>query len=167
MSLSRRVSRRGLLLSGLGAGTAVGLAACGFTPVYGPGGGGTRLFGKVRPVDPVDGDGFMFVRRISERLGPDQGAVYALDYRITTATVPQAITPDQDTTRYALNGTVDFSLTEIATGRKITSGQASSFTSYSASGTVIATTAAERDAHQRLAVMLADQVITRLLAAAP
>lgn len=46
-------------------------------------------------------------------------------------------------------------------------GEVSNFTSHSTVGTVIATTAAEADARGRLAVMLADQVVTRLLATVP
>ena len=71
------------------------------------------------------------------------------------------------TTRYSLNGSADFRLTDAASGATVTEGQVSSFTSYSTTGTTVATLTAEYDARQRLARMLADQVVTRLLAAAP
>lgn len=153
-------SRRTFLLTGLGA-----LAACGFTPVYGPQGVGTKLFGKVRTVDPKTIDDFAFNRRITERLGPPTEPLFELAYTQRIAVVPQAITSDQITTRYALNGSLDFRLTEIATGKVVASGQVNNFTSYSTTGTTIATTTAEQDAHDRLAYMLADQVITRLYGA--
>ena len=156
------LSRRLALL-----GAAAALAACAMTPAYGPGGAGTALTGRVQLRDPGDVDTFALNRRLSERLGPEQSAAYALNYRLTTASVAQGITPDEVTTRYSLNGTVDFALTEIATGRVITQDRVSSFTSYSAIGTTIATLTAERDAHDRLMVMLADQVVTRLLATVP
>ncbi|WP_199260065.1 LPS assembly lipoprotein LptE [Paracoccus binzhouensis] len=154
-------SRRSAILA------VLALAGCGFSPVYGPGGTGTRLFGQVRAADPRTPDDFSFAGRIAERLGPDAGGRFLLDYRLRIAVVPQAITPDEVTTRYALNGTADFTLTEATTGREVTRGQVSSFTSYSTTGTTIATMAAEQDAHERLARMLADQVVTRLLAVAP
>lgn len=154
-------SRRGVLLAGLA------LAACGFTPVYGPGGVGGKLFGKIRAADPKTPDDFSFAGRIAERMGPDSAARFALDYRLRIAVVPQAITTDEITTRYALNGSADFVLTDTATGRVVTRGQVSSFTSYSTTGTTIATMAAEQDAHERLARMLADQVVTRLIALDP
>ncbi|SIQ14493.1 LPS-assembly lipoprotein [Paracoccus thiocyanatus] len=157
MSWSRRAAVLG----------ALALAGCGFSPVYGPGGTGARLFGKVRTADPRTPDDFAFAGRIAERLGPDAEAGFLLDYNLRVAVVPQAITPDEVTTRYALNGTADFTLTEAATGRMVTRGQVSSFTSYSTTGTTIATMAAEQDAHERLARMLADQVATRLLALQP
>ena len=153
-------SRRGVLLA------ALALAACGFAPVYGPGGTGTRLQDKVRTADPRTPDAFAFAGRIAERLGPD-GTRYELDWRLRIAVVPQAITPDEITTRYSLNGTASYVLTEIASGRTVARGQVSSFTSYSTTGTTIATLAAEQDAHRRLARLLADQVVTRLLALDP
>ena len=139
------------------------LSACGLTPVYGPEGAGRRLFGKVRPRDPQSYQDFAFNRRLAERLG-GEGDGLDLDYRINVGVVPQAITPDQVTNRYALNGTADFVLTDPA-GRVLTQGRVSSFTSYATTGTTIATLTAEGDARARLAEMLADQVVTRLLAA--
>ncbi|CAM3408880.1 LPS assembly lipoprotein LptE [Paracoccus nototheniae] len=155
-------SRRAILLGVL---ATLGLAACGLTPVYGPGGGGGKLFGKVRPRDPDTPIDFIFNRRLAERLGPEADATYDLDYRITAGAVAQAITPDEVTTRYSLNGTADFALTG-PDGAVVAQGRVSSFTSYSTTGTTISTLAAEGDARERLALMLADQVVTRLLAAA-
>lgn len=154
-----RLPRRALLLG------VLALAACGLSPVYGPGGGGARLFGRVRPRDPETPIDFVFNRRLAERLGPEDQAVYDLDYRINAAVVSQAITPDEVTTRYSLNGTADFSMTGPS-GQVVAQGRVSSFTSYSTTGTTISTLAAEGDARKRLATMLADQVVTRLLAAA-
>ena len=153
--------RRAVLLGLL---AVSGLAACGLSPVYGPGGGGGKLFGKVRPRDPDTPLDFVFNRRLAERLGPEDAAVYDLDYRISAGVVAQAITPDEVTTRYSLNGTADFALTD-RTGRVLAQGRVSNFTSYSTTGTTIATLTAEGDARTRLAEMLADQVVTRLLAA--
>ncbi|MDO5643155.1 MAG: LPS assembly lipoprotein LptE [Paracoccus sp. (in: a-proteobacteria)] len=157
-----RITRRALIL---GAGAA--LAGCALTPAYGPGGTGTALTGRVALRAPDDVDSFALNRRLSERLGPETAAAYALNYRLTTASVAQGITPDEVTTRYSLNGTADFALSDIASGKVITQGRVSSFTSYSAVGTTIATLSAERDAHERLMVMLADQIVTRLLATGP
>lgn len=155
------LSRRAFILS------ALAVAACGFTPVYGPGGVGQKLFGKVRAADPRNPDEYFFSGFIEQRIGRPTAPVYDLAYNVRVAVVPQAITSDEVTTRYALNGTASFTLTEIATSRVVTRGQVSSFTSYSATGTSIATMTAEQDAHERLAEMLADQVVTRLLATTP
>ncbi|TRW98608.1 hypothetical protein FNJ84_03345 [Paracoccus sp. M683] len=155
-----RLPRRALLAA------VLALAACGLQPVYGPGGAASKLFGQVRPVDPDTPDAFIFNHRIAERLGPE-GEAYALDYTLRIGAVAQGVTPDEITTRYSLNGSADFRLTDNATGATVTQGQVSTFTSYSTTGTTVATLTAEYDARQRLARMLADQVVTRLLAAAP
>ena len=159
---ARRPNRRAVLAGGLALLT---LSACGLTPVYGPGGAATRLWGQVRPADPRSIDDFAFNRRLAERLG-GEGDTYALDYRLRVGVVAQGITPDEVTTRYSLNGTADFTLTD-ASGAQVVAGQVSNFTSYSTTGTTVATLAAEADARGRLARMLADQVVTRLLAAVP
>lgn len=152
--------RRTFLLS------ALALGACGFTPAYGPGGSGAALLGQVRAEDPSDPDQFAYNRRISERLGRAAAtARFALATKIEVSELAQGITPDQAITRYSLNGTADFTLTDTTTGAVVTQGRVSSFTSHSATGTTVATLAAERDARERLMRMLADQVITRLIAA--
>ena len=142
-------------------------AGCGFTPVYGPGGAGTRLQGQVRVADPQTADDYAFLRRLTERLGPAETGRYDLAYTLRVAVLPQAITPDEVTTRFSLNGTATYRLTDSATGATVAQGEVSNFTSHSTVGTVIATNAAEQDARNRLAVMLADQVVTRLLATVP
>lgn len=152
--MTRRAALLGLLA----------LAGCGLTPVYGPGGAAGRLFGQVRPRDPDTFEEFAFNRRLAERLGPDSDARYDLDYRISIGVVSQAITPEEVTTRYSLNGTAEFALRDRA-GAVLAQGRVSGFTSYSTTGTTIATLSAESDARRRLAHMLADQVVTRLLAA--
>lgn len=156
--MTRRAALLGLL--------AASVAGCGLTPVYGPGGAAGRLFGQVRPRDPDTFEEFAFNRRLAERLGPDSNARYDLDYRISIGVVSQAITPEEVTTRYSLNGTADFALRDgSGSGSVLVQGRVSGFTSYSTTGTTIATLSAESDARQRLAHMLADQVVTRLLAA--
>ncbi|AUM74736.1 LPS assembly lipoprotein LptE [Paracoccus jeotgali] len=163
MSLPDGLTRRGLLL-GAGAWAGLALTGCALTPAYGPGGSGRALYGRVALRAPDDVDSFAMNGRMIERLGPENDAEFALDYRLTTASLAQGITRDEVTTRYSLNGTADFSLSRLDTGAVVAGGRVSSFTSYSAIGTSIATLSAERDAHERLMVMLADQIVTRLLA---
>ena len=52
-------------------------------------------------------------------------------------------------------------------GAVVTQGNVGGFTGYSATGSTVATTAARTDAQDRLMVILADQIVTRLIAAAP
>lgn len=156
-----KTSRRSALV-----GLILALAGCGLQPVYGPGGAGARLYGHIAPADPQAVDDFSFVQRISERLGPSAEGTYRLKYQLYVGVVGQAITPDEVTTRYSLNGTADFTLTDAA-DMVLAKGRVSNFTSYSTTDTTIATLSAEADARRRLARMLADQVVTRLLATLP
>ncbi len=66
-----------------------------------------------------------------------------------------------------MTGAVDWSRVTLADGRVAAKGRVESFTSYSATGSTVATLAAETDAATRLMQILADQIATRLIAAAP
>ncbi len=154
------VSRRALLLA------PVLLAACGFTPAYGPGGGATKLTGAVRVQDPTDKNGFDFVERLEERLGRPEAARYDLAYTITTETVGVGFTADNKITRYNLKGAIDYALTDQASGARVTGGRVQGFTAYSATGSTVAALSAEEDAAFRLMRILADQIVARLIGAA-
>ncbi|MBI6629655.1 LPS assembly lipoprotein LptE [Pontibaca salina] len=159
------------------------LAACGFTPVYGPGGTGTALHGKIRVDAPDNQDSYYLVRNLEERFGPTTAPEYDLSFTVRTSEQGQAITAAGDITRYSIVGTVDFTLRRAADEAIIASGQVKNFAGYSATGlavpidpddpsqgslnaSTVQTLAAERDARERLMVMLADQIATRVLATA-
>lgn len=158
--LSSNITRRAFFAG------ALALAACGFTPAYGPNGGATALLNSVATQAPVSRDDYALTMRIADRLGPVTTPRYRLDYTITTEATGQAITPDNATTRYSLSGTASYTLTNVASDAVLLTGEVSSFTSWSASGSTVATQTAEDDAHARLMVILADQIITRLIATA-
>ena len=140
------------------------LAACGFTPAYGPGGPAAGITGTIRAADPTDKNAFDLVARLDQRLGRPKADRYDLTYAITTQPVGVGITPDNAITRYNLKGAVDWTLTDRATGTRLTGGKVESFTSYSATGSTVAGLAAEEDAAARLMRILADQIVTRLIA---
>lgn len=165
MSSPDRLTRRALLAGMAGLAGLAALAGCGFTPVYGPGGAGGKLRGRVRPRDPATPEDFIFDTRLAERLGPESAAAYALDYTLMLAATAQGVRGDDVTTRFALNGSATYRLTDVTSGTVLAEGRVNAFSSYTAEGTTVATVAAEADARGRLAVMLADQVVTRLLAA--
>ncbi len=140
------------------------LAGCGFAPAYAPLGTAARLQDAVRADDPGDKLGFDLVGRIEERLGRAEAARYALGYRIATRSIGTGITPENDITRYQVAGSVAWTLTDIATGAEVASGSVANFTAYSATGSTVATLAAQRDAETRLMRILADGIVTRLVA---
>ncbi|WHZ34577.1 LPS assembly lipoprotein LptE [Sagittula sp. MA-2] len=153
---------RRAVLAGLGALSLA--AACGFTPVYAPGGGGSRLLNAVSLQAPDDDRRYVFNRRFEERLGrPASGAPYALTVRIQVTEQDIGVTSTGNITRYRLIGRVFYTLTDATTGAILHDGRTNAFTGYSTTGSTVATSAAERDAEERLMVILADQMIDDLL----
>jgi len=146
--------------------TCLALAGCGYTPVYGPGGSAEALRGTIAIDDPIDAEGFALVRQLERRLGLPAGPTYRLSASIALDEDELGILPDQTITRYNIVGEVAYTLSDLATGEAVTFGAASSFTSYSATGTTVATLSAQRDARERLMVILADQTSAELLAGA-
>lgn len=140
------------------------VAACGFEPAYAPGGPAAGLLGQVSVDAPADRDAFELVARLEDRLGRTRSPRFRLSYRITTRAEPQAIAPDNTINRYQLLGSVAFTLHDAGTGAALSSGEVSSFTAYSAFGTSVATAASEADARRRLMRILADRIVTRLIA---
>ncbi len=143
---------------------AVPLAACTFTPAYAPGGPATKLLNQVRVDDPSDKNAFDLVERLEERLGRPDAARYGLAYSIRTDPVGVGITSESTITRYNLTGAIDWTLSDITTGARLSGGTVNSFTSYTATGSTVAGLAAEEDAAYRLMRLLADQIVTRLIA---
>ena len=141
------------------------LAACGFSPVYGPGSSGARLQNSVLVDAPGNRDAFLVTRRIEERLGrAGEPAAYTLALTVTSSSSGLAVDSGGSITRYNLLGRANYALRDTATGQIVTSGSVDNFTGFSTTGTTMATFAAQRDAQERLMTILADQVIARLLA---
>lgn len=139
------------------------VAACGFQPVYGTGGNGQKLQGRVLVSEPDNRDAFLVTRRIEQRLGRGSDPVYDLSLVVTSRADGLAVNQQGYITRYNLLGAADYVLTDTRNGQIAASGSVDNFTGYSTTSTTVATLAAERDARQRLMVILADQIVTRLL----
>lgn len=143
------------------------LAACGFTPVYAPGGSGSALRGQIRAEAPSTRLGFEMVARLEDRLGRGDAAIYDLSYAIATEQSGLAITGADDITRVNITGTLRYTVVARGTEQQVTSGEVSTFTAYSTTGSPVATAAARRDAEDRLMIALADQMVSRLISTAP
>lgn len=154
---SRRAAILGLLA----------LAGCGFTPAYAPGGTGTALAGRVAVTAPADVLGYRVGTRLQTRLGQAAQPVFLLT--VTPRMVDRAAALTRDGTRARVNlvGEAGWVLTDSSTGAIIGQGEVSGFTGYSTTGSTVAARAAEEDARDRLAIVLADLVMTKLLALPP
>lgn len=138
------------------------LGACGFTPVYGPGGAGTALQNRVLVDQPDDRSGFLLVQRLEERLGRAGDPAYRLAVDLSLREEARAIDPDGDIRRFHLIGSATYTLTGSGSGTVVESATVDNFVGYSATGTAVATLAARRDAQERLMTILADQIILQL-----
>ena len=149
----------------LGA-VAVALAGCGFAPAYGTGGAASKLQNAIHVEEPGDRNAYLVTRRIEERLGAGgPSAPYRLELAISVDQESLGSTADGNLNRYHVTGAATFAVRSA--GTIIETGTVRNFTGYSASGSTVATLAAERDAEERLMQILADQIIDRLVLAAP
>ncbi|MGI3169585.1 LPS assembly lipoprotein LptE [Pseudooceanicola sp. C21-150M6] len=164
-SCDRSFDRRSLLRLLATAPMAAGVSACGFTPAYGPGGGASKLTGRVAVSAPTTRETYLMTRQLEERLGRTSAPAYQLSYTLELEEERIAITSDNITRRFNLIGKASYRLTDL-TGNELAKGQVESFTGYSATGTTVATRAARWDAEERLATILSDDIVTRLIAVA-
>lgn len=142
----------------------LGLAACGFTPAYGPGAPALALRGAVLAEAPDTDEGYAFVARIEERLGRTDAPRYALGYTIGIGEVSLALDSADDIRRFNVEGRLGWTLR--AGDAVVLSGEERAFTGYDAGDSTLSTLEARRDAARRLMVILADRVVARLLAGA-
>ena len=161
-SFRAAIARRGTVLA-----APLIIAACDFQPVYAPEGTGAALVGNVDVRAADDSIEFELVRALEKSFGPTSTATYELSTDVDTRSERVSITATQSTNRYNLVGEVDWVLTEAATGREVAKGSADGFSSYSATGTTVATLAAQRDGYRRLMAILSDKIVTDLTTRAP
>lgn len=145
---------------------AAPLAACGFTPAYGPQGGAQALTRNITVRAPVTRTDYLMTRELEDRLGRADAGDYTLDYTLTMEEERIAITANNITRRFNLIGRAEYRLT-TAGGTQIAKDTVETFVGYSATGSTVATRAARADAENRLTTILADLIVTRLIALAP
>ena len=151
--ISRRLVSLGLL----------GLAGCGYAPIYGDG-------GVIRGQFAFDTEdsvmGYHLGDRLADRLGVTTSPNYVIKATINVSERAAAITAEGDQSRLNVIGVVNWSLTSRASGQQIATGQSEAFTSYAATASTVATQATRDDARKRLAQILADMIVTQILARA-
>jgi len=146
----------------LGLLAASPLAGCGFAPVYGPGSVAGDLQNRLAFRAPDTAEGFRLRARLEDRLGRVERGDYLLVVELEIREVAIVITSSQDINRYNLPGIARWQLFEDGSDSAFASGRVETFTAYSAFGTTVASEEAREDARNRLAIALADLVITDL-----
>ena len=153
---SRAITRRGALAALLATG------ACGFTPALAPGAATFALRDSVTVTTPDTIPGFAIRSHIVDRLGRATRPAFNLTISLDQALDAAAFSQAGDALRYNVVGAAGWQLTTLD-GTTVGQGQVEGFTSYSATGSTVATQAAATDAIGRLMVILGDMVVADLM----
>jgi len=163
LSLKSRLRLRVLGLMFIAAFTA----SCGFTPMHAPA-GAVGAFGNMAvelgPNIRVDDKeaGFWVQQRLAERLGSTAGAAQILEVTPSTRRGGIGVSGQDVATRYDLNMSLKYKLTDAATGKVLDRGTISSVSTYTASNDPYALIAAEKATTKQLASDTADRLLTKV-----
>ena len=120
------IARRGILVA------LLGLAGCGFRPLYGEGTPAAAMTGRVE-VAMLDGaPGFAMRERLTQRLGPPAAPTHRLETALTLNRTGVALTQENVTTRYDVTGVATYRLVPLAGGPPVAAGSVRTVTGYSA-----------------------------------
>jgi LPS-assembly lipoprotein len=155
--LGRRFAIAGAMLAGLG------LAGCGFTPLYatkGLAGGMSAIEVKV----PHGRLAYLLSESLDDDLARDRNkpAVYQLDLTVTSRVFARGLNLDDTAAYYEDHVTIGYRLSDIATGRVLKTGTQPVEVTYAATNIPYAGIAAQEDAQQRAADTAADRIRTDL-----
>jgi LPS-assembly lipoprotein len=122
------------------------------------------LQNRLRADDPEGPEAFALVARLEDRLGRPEAGALRLAYQIEIAEENTSATADRFASRVRVVGHVRYRVMQDDT--TLTEGKVDAFTAYSTTSTPLATRSAAEDARRRLMIILADGIVTRLLAGA-
>ena len=142
----------------------LGLAGCGLSPIYG---GTTMTLGQFAYETEDSVAAFRLRQRLIERLGETQTPRYVIKTTLDLTQRAAAITEDGDTSRLNVIGVANWSLLDARTGTQLETGTVEGFTSYSATGSTVATQTTRDDARARVGIILADMIVARVLLSLP
>ena len=143
------------------------LASCGFTPMHAPA-GAAGAFGNMAVelssnISVEDEEAaFWLQQRLAERLGSTSGAEQILEVTPSTRRGGIGISGQDIATRYDLNMTLKYKLTDAKTGKVLDRGTISSVSTYTATDDPYALIAAQKETSKQLASETADRLLTRL-----
>lgn len=148
----------GPILAALGLSLALGGCA-GFTPLYGAQSVSPKL-AAIQVVQPDGRLGFYMREYLDDSLARDHGQqpVYRLNISNRELRVPRGISISNVASRYEVDLTTNYTLTEIATGKQVTKGQVSVNVTYDVQNQPYASLSAQQDGERRVAEQAADRL---------
>lgn len=146
---------------------ALGLAGCGFTPLYGDAGVGSSLT-RIAVTTQDDRLGYRVREQLEDALGRDatQPPLWRLETVIEPSRRPLGRRIDDTATRYELTLRGSWTLTPAAGGPPLT-GVETVTTTYAAADQPYAAIAAQQDGEERAAAELARRIRLDLMRALP
>ncbi|MFP5328791.1 MAG: LPS assembly lipoprotein LptE [Alphaproteobacteria bacterium] len=144
----------------------LGLSACALRPLY-AGGESGAVATTLRQVSvaPIPGrGGWLVYNKLKERLGEksESEAAYRLEVELDDEIIGLGIRGDRATTRERRTLRARYRLVTLATGQVVLDATAGSDAGIDVVSSEYATVAAEQTAEERLADLLADQIVARL-----
>jgi LPS-assembly lipoprotein len=145
---------------------AVLLSGCGLHPLYASGDNGS-VAGLLRRVQlaPIPGRaGWLMYNKLKQRLGEmgDSAPAYRLDVKLDENIIGLGIRGDRATTRERETLRARYQLVNLATGQVVVDATAGSDEGIDVVSSEYATVAAEQTAQERLADLVADDIVSRL-----
>jgi LPS-assembly lipoprotein len=147
----------------LAGATAVG--GCGFTPLYATPGLSKGL-SSIQVEAPTGRVAYLVRESLDDDLARDKDATpaYRLDFTVDQTRDPRGLTINDYAQRYQVGVTIDYTLTDLATGQVVHHGKAVSDVSYDAANDPYAGIAARQDSQQRAASDVARKIEIELAA---
>ncbi len=151
---------RALALAAALATTAVGLAGCGFTPLYAQQGMAPALSGVAVITPDHSRYGYLLRQQLDDSLGRDRDkpAPYRLETTLRDYRVPLGVRVNNVASRYEVGLTVGWKLVEAETGKVLTQGSSLGRVSYGSADAPYGGVAAEQDGEERAAAQVATSI---------
>lgn len=144
------------------------LGACGFRPLYGNGTEGARIHQSLARIDiaPIpDRVGFAVRSNLLERMTPSGTPAdpqYRLLVKLTQTREGVAIERDTSITRFNLQLNARYELRDFTTNKPVYTGTSQSIAAYNVVDNQFATQSAQRDAEDRVARAVSEDITLRL-----
>lgn len=134
-------------------------AGCGFTPLYGES-GVTPSLSAISVVAPQGRTAYLIRESLDDAFlhDSDTPAKYRLSYTLKEQRYPRGLRSDNVASRYELHVDVNYTLTEIETGKALKTGAQSVVVTYDSADQPYAGVAAQEDGERRAAEQAAQRI---------
>ena len=143
---------------------SVSIVGCSFEPAWVAGNNKAKIFWqKIDLKEPKTSSEFRLNRYLVSRVGDAKDAEFFLEYELSTETKRTALSFDGKAYRIRIQGEVKFSLINKSENIVLVSSNVKDSLGYSDAILAVTDQASERDAYERLMVLLGDKIVDELL----